>query len=76
MFGGKRRSDYTVFGRGVNLASRLQQKCTPGEIVVSFEIWKWLAVEESQARDLGELSLKGIPKPVRAWALPADRADH
>ena len=68
-FGGRMRSDYTVLGRGVNLAARLEQSCPPGEILVSAELLRQLVTPEQGARDLGELSLKGIPKPVRTWSL-------
>ncbi len=74
-FGGKLRSDYTVLGRGVNIAARLEQRCRPGEIVISSEVHQWLDASTLDARELGEVELKGIPTPVRCWALngPGDR---
>lgn len=72
-FGGRRRTDYTVLGIGVNLAARLEQACPPGQILVSQTVWNQLRVTpEAEPR---ELQLKGIPGTVRAYAItPGTRA--
>jgi class 3 adenylate cyclase len=73
LFGGKLRSDYTVLGRGVNIAARLEQRCRPGEIVLSDEVLRHIATDGLTVRDLGELELKGIPAPVRCHCIiPAE----
>jgi class 3 adenylate cyclase len=71
-FGGRLRSDYTVLGRGVNIAARLEQRCRPGEIMVSGDVWKWLDPGGFQSRELGEVELKGIPSPVRCVCIIPD----
>ncbi|HEY5946221.1 MAG TPA: adenylate/guanylate cyclase domain-containing protein [Kofleriaceae bacterium] len=66
-FGGRRRTDYTVLGIGVNLAARLEQACPPGCILVSQTVWQQLdTAPVAEARDL---QLKGIPGTVRAYAI-------
>lgn len=66
-FGGRRRTDYTVLGIGVNLAARLEQACPPGRILVSQTVWNQLRVPpEAEPCDL---QLKGIPGTVRAYAI-------
>ncbi|MBS0450673.1 MAG: hypothetical protein JSS14_05120 [Proteobacteria bacterium] len=69
--------DGTVYGDGVNIASRLQALAEPGAIVVSH------AVEETAShhaqlefKDIGEQRVKNIAKPVRAYRLsrPIDAA--
>jgi class 3 adenylate cyclase len=66
-FGGRRRTDYTVLGIGVNLAARLEQACPPGRILVSHAVWSQLQdMPETEPR---ELQLKGIPGTVRAYAI-------
>jgi class 3 adenylate cyclase len=69
LFGGKLRSDYTVLGMGVNVAARLEQRCRPGEIVVSDAIMRHLDPARLDTRDLGELELKGVPTPVHVHCI-------
>jgi adenylate cyclase len=66
-FGGRRRTDYTVLGIGVNMAARLEQACPPGRILVSQTVWNQLRVPP--AAEERELQLKGIPGTVRAYAI-------
>ncbi len=69
-FGGRLRSDYTVLGRGVSLAARLEQRCAPGTTLVSETVFRLLTPRPEGAEDQGALSLKGIPVPVRGFCLP------
>jgi class 3 adenylate cyclase len=68
MFGGRLRSDYTVLGRGVNVAARLQQKSGAGEILVSGELRDQLG-DDVEVEDLGELALRGVARPVRVFKI-------
>jgi len=71
--------DGDIFGDGVNIASRLESIAEPGGIVVSTIAHD--AVNRrmnAEFRDLGELSLKNIARPVRAFQVlfqPDNRAD-
>jgi class 3 adenylate cyclase len=67
-FGGRRRTDYTVLGIGVNLAARLEQACAPGQILVSHTVWNQLSAPPPGAEPR-DLQLKGIPGTVRAFAI-------
>jgi class 3 adenylate cyclase len=67
-FGGRRRTDYTVLGIGVNLAARLEQACMPGQILVSQTVWNQLPAGRPVAEQR-DLQLKGIPGTVRAFAI-------
>ena len=64
-FGGRLRTDYTVLGRGVNLAARLQQFCQPGRITVSRDLAQLLG-GRFPLTDLGAQQLRGLPEPVHA----------
>jgi adenylate cyclase len=62
--------EHDVFGGGVNIAARLQSYAEPGCIVASASI---LALVSDQLTvpvvDLGELHLKNLRNPVRAYSL-------
>lgn len=70
-FGSKLRMDYTIIGREVNLAARLEQAAEPGGILVS---------EETHALVKGEIPLearepivvKGFDDPITVFAVHAD----
>ena len=62
------RYDYTANGNAVNLASRLCDTAADGQILISKKTY--LAVEDQvEASEIGELTLKGIARPVVAYNL-------
>jgi adenylate cyclase len=69
--------DNDIFGDGVNVAARLEGIAEPGGIVVS-AIARDAAINRINAefRDLGELSLKNIARPVRAFQVMFEADDR
>ena len=66
------RMDYTAQGETVNLAARLQQAATPGGTLIS-EATMRLAAGYFVVQDAGELTLKGLPLPVRTFSVASQR---
>jgi adenylate cyclase len=67
-------SNYTVIGREVNIASRLQDHCGPGQILVT-EATRQLVMQTDPAlaatfQDLGRVNLSDIPEPVQVHEVP------
>ncbi|WP_158295461.1 adenylate/guanylate cyclase domain-containing protein [Crenalkalicoccus roseus] len=61
---------HDIFGDGVNLAARLQGNAEPGGLVVSEAAARALEGHEGiELADLGELTLKHMRRPARAFAL-------
>ena len=65
-FGSEDRMDYTVVGNEVNLAARLQSHAETGGILLSNETHA-MVKGAILAADQGHFTLKGIPRPVRAY---------
>jgi adenylate cyclase len=67
-FGSDLRMDYTIIGREVNLAARLQQGAEPGGIIVSKETYG-LVRDEIVALEQQPLSAKGFPELIESFAV-------
>lgn len=67
-FGSDQRLSYTIIGREVNIAQRLESQAEPGGILLSYETYAhvqdMVAVEERQS-----IRLKGIAQEVKAFAV-------
>jgi adenylate cyclase len=65
-FGSDDRLDYTIIGRGVNTASRLESLATPGSILISFETFSQVK-DHIKCAENGEVTVKGIAYPVTTY---------
>src|SRR5262249_33204867 len=68
--------DDDVYGDDVNIAVRLQGEAPPGGIVVSRAVREAVTGRvKAQLHALGELSLKNIVRPIRAFRVEWQEAD-
>jgi TolB-like protein/class 3 adenylate cyclase len=59
-----------IFGDGVNIAARLEALAQPGAICISDMVYNQVINKlDIQCVDLGEQTLKNIPKPVRVYRI-------
>lgn len=65
-FGTEMRMDYTIIGREVNLASRLESAAAPNEILISTETYS-LVKDTIMGRDKGQIQVKGFSRPVQIY---------
>src|ERR1700733_13492110 len=63
----------TAIGATPNLAARLQDIAEPDSIVID-DVTRRQIGGLFTCRDLGELSLRGFPTPIRAWRVLGERA--
>src|SRR5436190_4265807 len=60
----------SVFGDGVNLASRIESLAVPGGIFISEKVYDEIRNQENiQTREMGYFELKNIKHPVRVFAI-------
>jgi len=69
-FGSAERTKYTALGKQVNIAARIQSHCEPGKVLLSHATWL-LVRDEITCTPKGELTLKGLHKPMPAYEVQA-----
>ena len=65
-FGSDDRMDYTIIGGGVNMASRLETACTPGEILISYETHAHVK-DQVYCEEQDRIEVKGISRPLATF---------
>ncbi|KRW62221.1 adenylate/guanylate cyclase domain-containing protein [Pseudomonas sp. TTU2014-080ASC] len=65
-FGADTRMDYTIIGREVNLASRLESAADTDEILISHETYS-LIKDQIVCHDKGNIWVKGFTRPVKIY---------
>jgi adenylate cyclase len=73
-FGADTRMDYTIIGRDVNLASRLENAAESGEILISHETYS-LIKDVIMCRDKGQITVRGFTRPVQIYQVVDFRRD-
>ncbi|QDU70786.1 adenylate/guanylate cyclase domain-containing protein [Mucisphaera calidilacus] len=66
--GGDRFAAYTILGRAVNMAARLEQNCVPGQVTIEKKTWAHLE-GRFVMEPLEPIVAKGIDRPIEAWRL-------
>ena len=67
-FGTENRLDYTLLGRAVNLASRLESSAKSNEILVSKDTYD-LIKDAVKCADKGRIQVKGFVEPVNVFSV-------
>lgn len=73
-FGTESRMDYTIIGKEVNLASRLESNAEAGEILISDETYN-LVKDKIMCRLKGKIEMKGFSEPVATYQVIDFRRD-
>ena len=66
------RSDYAAIGAVTNLASRLADEATGGQLLLAQRLYAEVE-DDVEVEPVGELTLKGFPRPIAAFNVVAMR---
>jgi PAS domain S-box-containing protein len=67
-FGSEDRLDYTIVGKEVNAASRLENSAQPDQIHISHDTYE-LIKDKIHCDPVGEIKVKGLAYPIRTYAV-------
>ncbi len=65
-FGSESRLDYTIIGRAVNAAARIESAGEPGKVLMSYATYAQVQ-DLIPCRSRGQIEVKGISKPVDVY---------
>ena len=65
-FGADNRMDYTIIGKEVNLASRLESVAKAGDILISHKTWS-LIKDIILCQTMGDIQVKGFSRPLSTY---------
>lgn len=73
-FGSESRLDYTIIGRAVNAAARIESAGDPGTILISYATYAQVS-DDIPCRSRGQIEVKGISRPVDVYEVVLDDDD-
>jgi class 3 adenylate cyclase len=73
-FGSNDRMNYTAVGTEVNLASRLETACEPGEVLISSSTYL-LVQDKFVCKSCGDVQVKGFAEAVPAFKAVGSRSE-
>jgi len=65
-FGSEDRMEYSIIGKEVNVASRLESNCSPGKILISESTYE-LVKEHFKCNPKGDMDAKGIDRKIKTY---------
>jgi hypothetical protein len=65
-YGSAGRMTFSAIGNQTNLAGRIQSECEPGKVLIGHSTWA-LVKDEITCVDKGEIDVKGLHYPIRAY---------
>jgi PAS domain S-box-containing protein len=73
-FGSEDRPDYTIVGKEVNAASRLESSAQPDQIHISHSVYE-LIKDEIECTPVGDLAVKGLAYPISTYEVVDQRRE-